>query len=269
MRREPQYTWMFLAGVLVAIGCGSRPQDAAATSQEQGGAKPVQLAQATEGSGAAPAPAGSGTIRGTVKFSGAPPAASHIKMDADPQCQLQHKDPVSKQDMVVNPNGTLQHVFVYVKSGLEGKTFTPPADAVVLNQHGCMYQPHVMGIQVGQPLEIVNDDATLHNVNCKPANSKPFNIAQPVQGMKSKKQFTAPEIMVKCACNVHPWMAAYVGVLPHPYFSVSGEDGGFSLTGLPAGDYTVEAWHEKFGAQAKTVHVGDGETASVDFEFTG
>ncbi|MBI2884708.1 MAG: carboxypeptidase regulatory-like domain-containing protein [Candidatus Omnitrophica bacterium] len=268
MRYERQHAWIFVAGVLVAIGCGSRPQDAAATSGDAQGGEPIQLAQAADEVASAPA-AGSSTIQGTVKFAGAAPSAERIKMDADPQCKLQHQEPVEKQDVVVNPNGTLQHVFVYVKSGLEGTTFTPPAQAATLDQHGCMYSPHVIGIQVNQPLEITNSDATLHNVNCKPANSKPFNLAQPVKGMKSKKQFTAPEIMVKCVCNVHPWMAAYVGVVAHPYYGVTGADGAFSLTGLPAGDYTLEAWHEKFGVKTKTVHVGDGETASVDFEFAG
>ena len=188
-------------------------------------------------------------------------------MDADPQCQLQHKGPVQKQEVVVNPNGTLQHVFVYVKQGLEGRTFPAPTKPVTLDQQGCLYHPHVLGIQVNQPLEILNSDSTLHNVNCKPTKSKPFNIAQPVKGMKSTKTFTAPEIMVTCACNVHPWMGVYIGVVGHPFFSVTGEDGSFTLAGLPAGQYTVEAWHEKSGTQTQTVHVGEGATKQVDFEF--
>jgi uncharacterized protein (DUF2141 family) len=113
----------------------------------------------------------------------------------------------------------------------------------------------------------VNSDATLHNVNCKATKSKPFNLAQPTKGMKSSKQFTAPEIMVKCVCNVHPWMAAYVGVVEHPYFGVTGDEGSFSLAGLPAGTYTIAAWHEKYGEQTQDVTVADGETASVTVEF--
>ncbi|MBI3312447.1 MAG: carboxypeptidase regulatory-like domain-containing protein, partial [Candidatus Omnitrophica bacterium] len=190
-----------------------------------------------------------------------------IKMDADPQCLLQHKDAVLSQEVVVNANGTLKHVFVYVKAGLEGKSAASPTQPAKLDQHGCLYEPHVSGMRVNQPLEIVNSDPTLHNVNCKPAKSKPFNIAQPVKGMKSTKTFTAPEVMVKCACNVHPWMATYIGVLEHPFFGVTGDDGRFTIAGLPAGQYTLEAWHEKYGTQTQTVSVGDGEAKSVDFEF--
>jgi len=204
-----------------------------------------------------------------VTFIGTAPVPEKVKMDADPQCALQHKEAVHKQDVVVNANGTLKNVFVYVKQGLEGKTFPAATQPAKLDQQGCLYAPRVLGLQVNQPLEIVNSDATLHNVNCKPAKSKPFNIAQPVKGMKSTKTFTAPEVMVKCACNVHPWMASYIGVLEHPVFGVTGDDGSFSLAGLPAGQYTLEAWHEKFGTQTQTVTVGGGETKTAEFTFTG
>lgn len=257
--------------ILVAIGCGGgKPQDASATTET--GAKasaPTQLAQAPPAAQAPASAKGSSVIRGTVQFTGKTPAPSAIKMDADPQCQLQHKAPVQKEDVIVNSNGTLKYVFVYVKQGLEGKIFPAPSTPVILDQQGCLYHPHILGIQVKQPLEIVNNDATLHNVNCKPTKSKPFNIAQPAKGMKSTKTFTAPEIMVKCACNVHPWMATYLGVLDHPYFSITGDDGSFVLSGLPAGQYTIEAWHEKYGTQTQTVSVGEGETKQVAFAFKG
>jgi hypothetical protein len=228
----------------------------------------MQVAQASHAeTPTATAVQGSACIRGTITFSGNAPAPERIKMDADPQCLLQHKSPVTKQELVVNPNGTLQHVFVYVKQGLEGRAFPTPTKAAVLDQQGCLYRPHVLGLQVNQPLEIVNSDPTLHNVNCKPTKSKPFNIAQPVKGMKTTKTFAASEIMVKCACNVHPWMATYLGVVEHPFFSVSGEEGSFSLEGLPAGQYTIEAWHEKCGTQTQTVSVKDGETKDVQFAF--
>lgn len=210
---------------------------------------------------------GNAEIRGTVKFSGTAPKPDAIKMNADPQCQLQHQEPATSQQIVVNPNGTLKYVFVYVKEGLGEPAVAAPNESLKLDQHGCMYEPHVFGIQVNQPLEIVNSDATLHNVNCKPTKSKPFNLAQPVKGMKTSKSFSAPEIMVKCVCNVHPWMAAYIGVVGHPFFATTGDEGSFALSGLPAGQYTVEAWHETFGTQTQTVTVAAGETASVDFEF--
>ena len=255
MHPTQRATWVIGIGILVAIGCGD----------SQGSDAPMQLAQAT--SEAAAAASGSATISGTVTFSGSAPAQERIKMDADPQCSLQHKEPVTKQEIVVNPNGTLWSVFVYVKQGLEGRTFPTPSEPVTVDQHGCLYDPRVFGLQVNQPLQVVNSDTTLHNVNCKPVHSKPFNLAQPMKGMKTTKTFTATEVMVKCVCNVHPWMAAYIGVLPHPYFNVTGEDGTFTLAGLPAGQYTIEAWHEKLGTQTQTVSVGDGESKSVTFEF--
>jgi len=266
-----------LFGILVAIGCGgAKPQNASATDQtgDRGGTVPAAERSESrswdEGvsSHAGGSTGGSSTVTGSITFTGTVPAQEKIRMDADPQCALQHKDAVTKQEVVVNPNGTLRNVFVYVKDGLQGKTFPAAGTAATINQQGCMYEPHVLGVQVNQPIEIVNNDQTLHNVNCKPTKSKPFNIAQPIKGMKSSKSFTAPEVMVKCACNVHPWMASYIGVVEHPFFSVSGDDGTFTLAGLPAGQYTIEAWHEKYGAKTQTVSLGDGEKKTVDFEFT-
>jgi plastocyanin len=213
--------------------------------------------------------AAEGQVTGSVKFTGTPPEPQRVKMDADPQCALHHKEPVTKNDVVVNSNGTLQWVFVYVKEGLTTKP-APSTEPVVLDQQGCMYAPHVMGIQVGQPLQIVNSDATLHNVNCKPTKSKPFNIAQPTKGMKTTKQFTAPEMPpVVCKCNVHPWMASYIGVVDHPYFGVTDDTGAFTINGLPAGTYTLEAWHEKFGTATQQVTVAEGQPVQADFEFAG
>jgi len=120
---------------------------------------------------------------------------------------------------------------------------------------------------VNQPFDIINSDATLHNINAKPTANTSFNIAQPVKGMKTTKKFTKPEIMVKFKCNVHPWMSAYAGVLDHPFFGVSDEQGAVTIAGLPAGTYTLEAWHETFGTQTQSVSVGDGETTSVEFTF--
>ncbi|MBI3010751.1 MAG: carboxypeptidase regulatory-like domain-containing protein, partial [Candidatus Omnitrophica bacterium] len=153
-----------------------------------------------------------------------------------------------------------------VKSGASPAA-SAPTQPVTLDQNGCWYTPHVFGIQANQPLEIVNSDATLHNVNAKPTTNQPFNIAQPVKGMKTTKKFTKPEIMVKFKCNVHPWMSAYAGVVNHPYFAVSDEQGAFSITGLPAGTYELEAWHEKFGTQTQTLTVAEGETKQTEWSF--
>lgn len=207
-----------------------------------------------------------GSITGKVNFTGTAPQGEQISMSADPVCASLHSEPVFAETVIVNDNGTLRNVFVYVKEGLEGKTFPAPTEAVTIDQKGCQYHPHVFGIQVGQPLEIVNSDATLHNVHSLAEKSKQFNLGMPLQGMKLTKKFENPEVMAKLKCDVHPWMSAYIGVLSHPFYSVTGEDGAFEIKDLPSGDYTIEAWHEQYGAQTQTVTVSEGP-ASVEFNF--
>ncbi len=251
--------------VLVAIGCGGKPPSASAKTE---GSMEVAQAPATSAPKASvPTPAGgTAAIPITAKFAGPAPARDVIKMSADPVCQQQHPTPFHSEEVVVDDQGRLKNVFVYVKQGLTG-TFPAPATAVTLDQAGCWYYPHILGIQVNQPFEIVNSDATLHNVNAKPTLNQPFNIAQPVKGMKAKKAFTKPEVMVKFKCNVHPWMNAYAGVVDHPFFGVTDEHGSATLSGLPAGTYTLEAWHEKYGTQTQTVTVAAGETKAVEWTF--
>ncbi|MBI1953842.1 MAG: carboxypeptidase regulatory-like domain-containing protein [Candidatus Omnitrophica bacterium] len=210
---------------------------------------------------------GTAVIKGSVKLSSAAPAAAKIKMSADPVCQQQHTGAVSSEEVVVNPNGTLRHVFVYVKDGVQPGAYPAPKEAVVLDQGGCLYTPHVFGVQVGQPLSIQNSDSTLHNVNAQPKVNKKFNIAQPVKGMKTVKIFDKPEMAIPFKCNVHPWMAAFGHAVEHPFFGVTDENGSFALKGLPAGTYTLEAWHEKFGAKSQSVTVADGESKEIAFTF--
>jgi len=259
--------WMVSLAVLVVIGCGGKPQDAAAKTDRAASSEPaMQLAAAP--AEAQPVPGGgSATVEARVRFLGTAPARPKVKMDADPVCQQQHATPVESEEVVVNSNQTLRNVFVYVRDGLTG-TFPAPSAPATLEQSGCWYHPHVLGLQVNQPFDIVNSDATLHNINAKPMANTPFNIAQPVKGMKTTKKFAKPEVMVKFKCNVHPWMSAYAGVLTHPFFAVSDEQGTATIKGLPAGTYTLEAWHETYGTQLQTVTVADGETKSVEFTFT-
>ena len=207
-------------------------------------------------------------VTGKIAFEGTAPAVQPLAMDADPNCQMMHPDGVNVDDVVVNSNGTLKNVFVYVKEGLGDQTFEAPKEPVVFNQQGCQYHPKVFGIQVGQPIEIVNSDTTLHNVHAMPTKSPQFNLGMPIQGMKLKKTFTAPEVMVKIKCEVHPWMAAYAGVLNHPFFGVSGDDGTFQIKNLPPGQYVLEAWHEKYGTQTLPVTIASAdETKDIAFTF--
>jgi plastocyanin len=207
------------------------------------------------------------TVKGVVKFVGEAPKPRLISMKADRQCDAIHGGKsVTAEDVVVNPNGTLKWVFVYVKEGVKGK-YNPPSEPVVLDQQGCLYQPRVFGIMVGQKLEIRNSDPLLHNVHATPKKNKPFNIGQPVKGMKTYQTFNTPEIMVPFKCDVHPWMSAYAGVLDHPFFSVSNDKGEFEIKNLPPGTYTIEAWHEKFGTLTQTVTVKPGETKRIEFTF--
>jgi plastocyanin len=206
-------------------------------------------------------------VKGKIAFEGVAPAKTVIKADADPTCKTLHPDGIEADSIIVNANGTLKNVFVYVKEGLPvGKTYDAPKDAVKLDQHGCQYSPKVLGIQVNQPLEIINSDDTLHNVHALSKNSKEFNIGMPIKGMKLKKSFTKAEVMIKVKCEVHPWMGAWVGVLDHPFYAVSGDDGSFAIKDLPAGEYTIEAWHEKYGAQTQKITVSDA-TPEVTFSF--
>jgi len=258
MNRSP---WLVPLAVLIGIGCGSKPEEVSAKTEQVQPA--AQMAQAP----AAPAATGGSSVKGTVKFTGTAPKGQPVQMAADPVCQQAHPAPVYSEEVVVGEGGALKNVLVYVKE-VPG-SFPPASQPVVLDQSGCWYSPHVFGLQTNQPLEIVNDDPTMHNINAKPVQNPPFNIAQPQKGMKMTKSFPKPEVPVKFKCNVHPWMNAYAGVFTHPFFAVSGADGSFTLQGLPAGTYTVEAWHEKFGTQSQQVTVGDGETKSVSFSFSG
>ncbi len=207
-----------------------------------------------------------GDITGKISFSGKAPVIPQIKMNADKQCLAMHPNAVNSEDVIVNGNGTLKNVFIYIKDGLT-KKYDVPTEPVILSQQGCQYHPHVFGIQAGQPLEIHNDDPLLHNIHALPKNSTQFNNAQPLKGMKMTKKFDKPEIMVKFKCEVHNWMNCYAGVTDNPFYAVSDEKGNFTIKGLPPGTYTVEAWHEKYGTRDMKVTVAD-KAATADFQYT-
>jgi plastocyanin len=208
-------------------------------------------------------PATAGTVTGHVALQGTPPANQPIKTSSDPNC----KTAITTQAYVVGDGGSLGNVFVYVKDGLGNLVFPVPSAPIVLAQKDCQYLPHVFGIQVGQTLDIVSNDPTLHNVHAVPEANQEFNFGQGIPGVKNTHVFSTKEVMVPFKCDVHNWMNAYVGVLDHPFYGVTGTDGAFSLKGLPPGTYTVEAVHEKLGRQTQTVTIGAKETKDVSFTF--
>ncbi len=178
-------------------------------------------------------------------------------------------DPLLSEKLVINENGTVRDIFVYVKSGLPaGKTWDVTAEPVVLNQLGCHYEPHVFGIMAGQALHVKNSDNTLHNINAQPKNNDSFNTGQPKKGMVFKTSFDTPEMMVRLKCDSHPWMNAYCAVMEHPFFATTDEDGNFEITGLPDGTYVLGTWAERFKkGQEMTVTISGGETQEVEFVF--
>jgi hypothetical protein len=170
--------------------------------------------------------------------------------------------------VVLVHNGSLQNVFVYVKSGLPAdQTFPTSTQEVVLDQHGCLYQPRIIGVMVNQSIKIRNSDPVLHNIKAVPKINRGFNISQPQKGMETDRSFSAEELPVPIECNVHGWMHGRIFVLKHPFFAVSDENGSFKITGLPAGTYTVEAWHEKLGTKTATVTVTQNGEATASFSF--
>jgi hypothetical protein len=189
-------------------------------------------------------------------------------MDAEAICAELYPDGAFTETVVANSNGTLQNVFVYVKEGLPDQEWPVSSEGVLLDQSGCRYHPHVLGIQAGQTLIIRNSDGILHNIHPMPVVNRPFNLGQPVE-MDSEKTFATPEVMIPVECDVHDWMLGYIGVLSHPFFAVSGSDGSFSISGLPAGDYVVEAWHELYGTQTISVSVAEGGTEQIEFTYAG
>ena len=216
----------------------------------------------------APSSAAGGTISGKIKFTGTAPRNPAIDMSEEAACKAKYKTTPTEEIVVAGPANALANVFVYVKSGVPaGQTFTAPTTAVVLDQDGCRYHPHVLGIMVGQPLEILNTDPVLHNIKAIAKANRPFNVSQPSAGMKTTRTFSAPEVMVNLECNVHGWMHAYAGVRSDPFFAVSKDDGSFTIGGLPPGTYTIEAWHERFGTQTATVTIAATETKTQNFTF--
>ena len=256
MRKIP----LFLAVLSLSftIACAGGPDDAApaATTPKPAG-KRVDAATA-------------GAVTGRVSFDGTLPDAEIIRMTADRNC-VQDAGPNPQSDAVlVSADKSVKNAFVYVKDGLDpAYTFDAPAGPALLDQKGCIYNPRVLGVRVGQAIEIVNSDPTMHNVHSLPMKNNEFNHGQARKGDRISEVFTVPEVMVRFKCDVHSWMAAWVGVVDHPYFAVTDESGAFALPNLPAGTYTIEAWHEKLGTKTAQITVAAGQTQALPITLPG
>jgi hypothetical protein len=212
-------------------------------------------------------PATAGSIKGNVHFVGTRPAAKPISMDAEAACEKLHDKPVDGSGFAVGKDGGLANVFVYIKSGLEGKVFEPPKEPVVLDQRGCMFVPRVVGLQSRQTLAVKNSDPVSHNIHPNPQNNREWNQQQSPGSPDLTRRFATPEVMIPVKCNVHSWMRSYIGVLDHPYLAVTNDSGEFAWTSVPPGNYTVAAWHETFGELTENVTVGSGAGRDVKFTF--
>ena len=209
------------------------------------------------------------TITGTVTFDGKAPALKPLAMDAEPVCLKMHAGkPVPAEMLVLGNGNTMGNIIVWVSKGLPaGKTWPAPKTPVVLDQKGCQYVPHAMGIMVGQAYRILNSDGILHNIHTLPKINASFNRGQPGTVKEMTTTFPKPEEIFQVKCDVHPWMNAYIGVYTHPFFSVTSTDGKYTISGLDAGTYEITAWHERLGTQTASVTVGASDTKPQDFKF--
>jgi len=187
-------------------------------------------------------------------------------MDMDPGCALAAKSPNLAEAVIVN-QGKLENVFVYVKDGLEGHAIPRPTQPAVLDQVGCRYTPHVLGLVAGQTLRILNSDNTMHNVHPVPKNNAQWNESQMPKGDPKERTFANPELLLPITCNQHNWMKMYVNVVSNPFFAVSDDKGNFSIQGLPPGTYTIAVVHEKLGTQEMKVTVAPRQSTAVNFTF--
>ncbi|WNG28866.1 TonB-dependent receptor [Cystobacter fuscus] len=204
---------------------------------------------------------GGGTVQGTITFKGTPPTPAPITPSQDPSCEGM---PLVEQSLHVK-EGKLENVLVRVRGLMPRSPRTRPA---VVDQKQCSYTPRVQGVAVGQPILIKNSDGTLHNARALSGTKSIFNVAQPPNGKPVQRTLPADAEVVRLKCDIHPWMVSWVVVNPNPYFATSNADGAYSIEHLPAGTYTLEAWHEVLGTKTAEVTVKEGETAALTFEFS-
>lgn len=213
--------------------------------------------------------AGQSIISGVVSFIGIAPPPRTFSVASDRACFAGGDEWRESEEVIINSAGAVKNVFVYISQGMDSLEFAPVLTPVTLDQQGCRFAPRVLGIQVGQPLRIVNSDKTFHNVHAQAKSNKPFNLGMTIKTLEAQRVFDVPEVMIPIRCNVHPWMGAYIGVVDHPFYSVTDSAGCFSLPNLRAGHYTIEAWHEELGKLSQDLSIGEAENRNADFLFHG
>ncbi|MBL8203217.1 MAG: hypothetical protein JNM09_03245 [Blastocatellia bacterium] len=256
MRKTIHHTTLLLlcAGAMLLASCSK--------TQPQPQSTPAPIAFQ-------PDAATAGTITGRVEFAGKKPPRKTVAMESDPQCAKLHSSAVADEVLAVNSNGTLANVFVYIKQGLEDKKFASPADPVVIDQKGCWFGPRVLGVQVGQTLKVTNSDPVTHNIHPLAQVNREWNQSQEPGAEALTRKFSQPEVMIRVKCNIHGWMHAWVGVVAHPYFAVTGADGTFQLRNVPPGNYTIETWQEELGRQEQQITLAPSGKSELIFKYKG
>ena len=248
-----------MAAVITAA-CSNSPAPTEAPKKVAEAPKPVEYFHVD--------PATAGSVTGVITFAGPKGARKLVSMEAEEGCQQANAGkPVYEEPVLTGKKGGLANAFVYIQSGLEGKTFEPATEAVVLDQQGCMFVPRVVGLRAGQTLDLKNGDSVAHNIHPMPKSNREWNQEQPPHAPDVEHRFARPEIMIPVKCNIHAWMHSYIGVVGHPYFAVTGPDGSFTWKNVPPGDYTVAVWHETLGAQTQPLHVAASTGAAVNFTY--
>jgi hypothetical protein len=243
---------------LLAVGCGGGEKKTEAPPQKA--PEPVAYFHVD--------PATAASVHGKIVYHGPKMPRTLISMQSDPACDKANAGrKVYDEPLIVAPDGGVANVFVYIKSGLEGKKFEPPTEQVMLDQHGCTFVPRVVGVQTAQIVDIRNSDPVEHNIHPTPKNNRAWNEGMSPGAPDLKRHFARPEVMIRVKCNVHSWMRSYVGVMDHPYFAVTGTDGSFELKNLPPGNYTVGIWHEKLGEMEQPVNVAASASQTLPFTY--